>query len=257
MAFRPNSYNNTSQHVDAQVAFDAGLRSYMLRVYNWMASGLLLTALVSYLIANSSLGNLFYKIGYVGGVVTTAPTTLGFIAILSPLAFILVMSFGINRLSTQAAQTLFWAFCAVMGISMANIFYVYTSGSITQTFLVAASMFAGMSLWGYTTKRDLTGLGSFLGMGLFGLIIAMVINIFMQSSGMSFLISLVGVVVFTGLAATDTQRIKLSYQTFYQYEGAEMAAKHSVFDALTLYLNFINLFQFLLQFMGVRTGSNN
>ncbi|CAI3924043.1 Bax inhibitor-1/YccA family protein [Commensalibacter papalotli (ex Botero et al. 2024)] len=257
MAFRPNSYNDTSQHVDAQVAFDAGLRSYMLRVYNWMASGLLLTALVSYLVANSSLGSLFYKIGSVNGVVTTAPTTLGFIAILSPLAFILVMSFGINRLSTQAAQALFWAFCAVMGISMANIFFVYTSGSITQTFLVAASMFAGMSLWGYTTNRDLTRLGSFLGMGLFGLVIAMVINIFMHSSGMSFLISLVGVVVFTGLAATDTQRIKLSYQTFYQYEGAEMAAKHSVFDALTLYLNFINLFQFLLQFMGVRAGSDN
>lgn len=257
MAFRPNSYNDTSQHVDAQVAFDAGLRSYMLRVYNWMASGLLLTALVSYLVANSSLGSLFYKIGSVNGVVTTAPTTLGFIAILSPLAFILVMSFGINRLSTQTAQALFWAFCAVMGISMANIFFVYTSGSITQTFLVAASMFAGMSLWGYTTNRDLTRLGSFLGMGLFGLVIAMVINIFMHSSGMSFLISLVGVVVFTGLAATDTQRIKLSYQTFYQYEGAEMAAKHSVFDALTLYLNFINLFQFLLQFMGVRAGSDN
>ncbi|EUK19016.1 Bax inhibitor-1/YccA family protein [Commensalibacter papalotli (ex Servin-Garciduenas et al. 2014)] len=257
MAFRPNSYNDTSQHVDAQVAFDAGLRSYMLRVYNWMASGLLLTALVSYLVANSSLGSLFYKIGSVNGVVTTAPTTLGFIAILSPLAFILVMSFGINRLSTQTAQALFWAFCAVMGISMANIFFVYTSGSITQTFLVAASMFAGMSLWGYTTNRDLTRLGSFLGMGLFGLVIAMVINIFMHSSGMSFLISLVGVVVFTGLAATDTQRIKLSYQTIYQYEGAEMAAKHSVFDALTLYLNFINLFQFLLQFMGVRAGSDN
>lgn len=256
MAFRPNSYNNAS-NVDAQVAFDAGLRSYMLRIYNWMASGLLLTALVSYLVAHSSLGGLFYKIGSVNGLVTTAPTMLGFIAILSPLAFVLVLSFGINRLSTQAAQALFWAFCAVMGVSMANIFFVYTDSSITSTFLVAASMFAGMSLWGYTTQRDLTGIGSFLGMGLFGLVIAMVINIFLQSSGMSFIISLVGVVVFTGLAATDTQIIKLSYQAVYQYEGAEMAAKRSVFDALTLYLNFINLFQFLLQFMGVRAGSDN
>lgn len=256
MVFRPDSYNNTS-NVDAQVAFDAGLRSYMLRVYNWMASGLLLTALVSYLVANTSLGNVFYHFVFVNGATRVNPTMLGFIAMLSPLAFVLVMSFGINRLSTQTAQTLFWALCAVMGISLANIFFVYTAGSITQTFLVAASMFAGMSLWGYTTQRDLTGIGSFLGMGLFGLVIAMVVNMFVHSSGMSFLISLVGVVVFTGLAATDTQRIKLSYQSFYQYEGPEMAAKRSVYDALTLYLNFINLFQFLLQFMGVRSGNNN
>ncbi|MDI2113538.1 Bax inhibitor-1/YccA family protein [Commensalibacter nepenthis] len=256
MAFRPNSYHNTSQ-VDAQVAFDAGLRSYMLRVYNWMASGLLLTALVSYLVANSSLGNIFYQRVFANGSTHLTPTMLGFIAILSPLAFVLVMSFGINRLSTQTAQALFWALCAAMGISMASIFFVYTGESIARTFLVAASMFAGMSLWGYTTQRDLTGIGSFLGMGLFGLVIAMVINMFFHSSGMSLLISIVGVVVFTGLAATDTQRIKLSYQTFYQYEGADMAAKHSVYDALTLYLNFINLFQFLLQFMGVRSGSND
>lgn len=256
MVFRPDSYNNTS-NVDAQVAFDAGLRSYMLRVYNWMASGLLLTALVSYLVANTSLGNVFYHFVLVNGATRVNPTMLGFIAMLSPLAFVLVMSFGINRLSTQTAQTLFWTLCAAMGISLANIFFVYTAGSITQTFLVAASMFAGMSLWGYTTQRDLTGIGSFLGMGLFGLVIAMVVNMFVHSSGMSFLISLVGVVVFTGLAATDTQRIKLSYQSFYQYEGPEMAAKRSVYDALTLYLNFINLFQFLLQFMGVRSGNNN
>ncbi|EHD13741.1 hypothetical protein CIN_11000 [Commensalibacter intestini A911] len=256
MVFRPDSYNNTSS-VNEQVAFDAGLRSYMLRVYNWMASGLLLTALVSYLVANTSLGNIFYHLVFVNGVTRVSPTMLGFIAMLSPLAFVLVMSFGINRLSTQTAQTLFWALCAAMGISMASIFFVYTGESIARTFVVAASMFAGMSLWGYTTQRDLTGIGSFLGMGLFGLVIAMVVNMFVHSSGMSFLISLVGVVVFTGLAATDTQRIKLSYQSFYQYEGPEMAAKRSVYDALTLYLNFINLFQFLLQFMGVRSGNNN
>lgn len=258
MVFRPDSYNNTS-NASSQVAFDQGLRSYMLRIYNWMASGLLLTAFVSYVVVNTSLGNLFYKtVQVVPGelVQTAAPTLLGFVAILSPLAFVLVLSFGINRLSTQTAQTLFWVFCAVMGVSMANIFHIYTGESITRTFFVAASMFAGMSLWGYTTKRDLTGFGSFLYMGLFGLLIAMVVNIFFGGSAMSILISVAGVVIFTGLAATDTQRIKLSYQNFYQYEGADMAMKRSVLDALTLYLNFINLFQFLLQFMGVRQGNN-
>ncbi|MDI2090033.1 Bax inhibitor-1/YccA family protein [Commensalibacter oyaizuii] len=258
MVFRPDSYNNTS-NVNAQVAFDAGLRNYMLRVYNWMASGLLLTALVSYLVVNTSFGGLFYKIliNSSGEVVKVAPTGLGFLAILSPLVFVMVMSFGINRLSTQTAQTLFWVFCGVMGISMANIFFIYTGGSVARTFVVAAGMFAGMSLWGYTTRKDLSGIGSFLMMGLFGLILAMVVNIFTQSSAMSMLISVIGVFIFTGLAATDTQRIRLSYENFYQYGGAEMAAKHSVYDALTLYLNFINLFQFLLQLMGVRQGSNN
>ncbi|CAK7192729.1 Inner membrane protein YbhL [Commensalibacter sp. Nvir] len=258
MMFRPDSYNNTA-NVNEQIAFDQGLRSYMLRVYNWMASGLFLTALVSYLTVNTPMGNLFYHtvINDMGETVqTAAPTGLGFLAMLSPLAFVLVMSFGINRLSTQTAQTLFWLFCAVMGISMASIFHIYTGESIARTFFVAAGMFAGVSLWGYTTKRDLSGLGSFLFMGLFGLVIAMVVNIFLHSSAMAMLFNIVGVLVFTGLAATDTQRIKLSYQTFYQYEGPDMAIKRSVFDALTLYLNFINLFQFLLQFMGVRQNNN-
>lgn len=256
MVFRPDSYNNTAD-VNPQAAYDVGLRNYMLRVYNWMASGLLLTALVSYLVVNTSLGNIFYHpvmMGY--RTIGLVPTFLGYIAIFSPLAFVLVMSFGINRLSTQAAQTLFWVFCGVMGISMANIFYVYTGESIVRTFVVTAGMFAGMSLWGYTTHKDLTAMGSFLAMGLFGLILAMVVNIFFHSSQMALVINVVGVIIFTGLAASDTQRIKLSYQSIYQYGGSDAAVKASVYAALNLYLNFINLFQFMLQFMGIRQNDN-
>ncbi len=256
MVFRPDSYNNTA-NVNSQIAFDVGLRNYMLRIYNWMASGLLLTALVSYLVVNTSLGNIFYHkvvLGY--RVLGVSPTLLGYMAIFLPLVFVLVMSFGVNRLSTQAAQTLFWLFCAVMGVSMANIFYIYTGESIVRTFVVTAGMFAGMSLWGYITHKDLTGLSSFLAMGLFGLILAMVVNLFFQNSQMGLIINIIGVVIFTGLAASDTQRIKLSYQNLYQYEGNEVVVKASVYDALTMYLNFINLFQFMLQFMGIRQNDN-
>lgn len=256
MVFRPDSYNNMT-NVNAKVAYDAGLRNYMLRIYNWMASGLLLTALVSYLVVNTSLGDIFYHpvvMGY--RTIGITPTLLGYIAIFSPLVFVLVMSFGVNRLSTQAAQTLFWVFCGVMGVSMANIFYVYTGESIVRTFVVTAGMFAGMSLWGYSTHKDLTGIGSFLGMGLFGLVLAMVANIFFKSGQLGLIINIVGVIIFTGLAATDTQRIKLSYQNLYQYEGSDIVLKASVYDALSMYLNFINLFQFMLQFMGVRQNDN-
>jgi FtsH-binding integral membrane protein len=167
------------------------------------------------------------------------------------------MSFGVNRLSRQAVQTLFWLFCGVMGASMANIFMIYTGVSVARVFLVTAGTFAATSLWGYATKTDLTRMGSFLMMGLFGLIIAGLVNMFMHSPALYFATSLIGVFLFIGLTAFDTQRIKATYLQFAQYEGPDEAAKRSVYDALALYLNFINLFQFLLQFMGVRNSGNN
>jgi len=233
-------------------AVDAGLRSYMLGVYNWMASGLLLTAIVAYLIANTGLSELFFNVVRTPRGLATQPTILGFAAILAPLAFVLVLSFGVNRMSKTTVQALFWLFCAAMGASMSNIFAVYVGTSIATTFVVTAGMFAGVSLYGYTTKADLTKLGSLMMMGLIGIIIAGLVNMFVGSSALQFAISVIGVVVFVGLTAYDTQRIKADYLEFAYGMGTDVAAKRSVFDALALYLNFINLFQLLLQFMGVR-----
>ena len=236
-----------------QAVLDEGLRSYMLRVYNWMASGLLLTAIVAYLIASTpAVAELFYTTVRTPRGLATAPTILGWIAMFSPLAFILVLSFGINRMSKTTAQALFWAFAAVMGASLSNVFVIYTATSIASTFFATAAMFAAMSLIGYTTKRDLTKMGSFLLMGLIGIIIAMVVNIFLASPALAFVVSILGVVIFCGLTAWDTQRIRNDYIEYSYAEGSEMAGKRSVMDALGLYLNFINLFQFLLHFMGMR-----
>ncbi|MFC7737193.1 Bax inhibitor-1/YccA family protein [Roseomonas sp. GCM10028921] len=234
---------------------DAGLRAYMLRVYNWMASGLALTAITAYVIANTGLAELFFQVVRTPRGLATQPTILGFAAMFAPLAFVMVLSFGINRLSKGATQALFWAFCVAMGASMANIFAVYVGASIASTFFVTAGMFAAVSLYGYTTNADLTRMGGFLMMGLFGILIAGLVNIFLQSSALHFAISVIGVVVFTGLTAFDTQRIKNDYIEHAYAEGSDEAAKRSVFDALGLYLNFVNLFQLLLQFMGVRQQS--
>ena len=233
-------------------ALDAGLRAYMLRVYNWMASGLLVTAIVAYAIANTGAADLFYNVVRTPRGIATQPTMLGMIAIFAPLAFVLVLSFGVNRMSKSTVQMLFWAFCAVMGASMANIFRVYVGTSVASTFVTTAGMFAAISLYGYTTKRDLTKLGRFMMMGLIGIIIASLVNMFVGSGMLAFVISVLGVVIFTGLTAYDTQRIKADYIEYAYAEGTDLAAKRSVFDALGLYLNFINLFQLLLQFMGVR-----
>jgi len=238
--------------VDA-AALDAGLRAYMLRVYNWMASGLLLTGIVAYLIAhNPAVAELFYTVVRTPRGMATAPTILGYIAMFSPLAFVLALSFGINRMSKTTVQALFWAFAAVMGASMANIFVIYTKSSIASTFFISSAMFASMSLIGYTTKRDLTKMGSFLLMGLIGIILASVVNIFLASSALAFAISVLGVLIFCGLTAYDTQRIKNDYIEHSYAEGTDEAGKRSVMDALGLYLNFINLFQLLLQFTGQR-----
>lgn len=257
MAFNPDFRGFAPARSAAQAdVLDAGLRAYMLRVFNWMTSGLLLTGIVAYAVANTSLREAFYHVvrspyGYA----TLAPTGLGYLSMIAPLGFVLVLSFGVNRLSRQSAQALYWVFCAVMGASLANIFFVYTGASITRVFFISAGTFAAMSAWGYTTRTDLSRFGSFLVMGLIGVVLASVVNMFVHSSGLQFLVSIVGVLVFTGLTAYDTQRIKANYVQFAYAEGADGAAKRSVYDALALYLNFINLFMLLLQLTGNR--SNN
>jgi uncharacterized protein len=220
-------------------AYDAGLRSYMLSVYNYMASGILLTGVVALLFAQSGMAQQI-----MGG-----PGILKYVIIFSPLAFIMVMNFGLSRLSTAATQACFWGFAAIMGLSMSTIFLVYTGESIAQTFFVTAAAFAGLSLYGYTTKRDLTAMGTFLVMGVVGLLIAMLVNVFLQSTMMNLVISAIGVLIFAGLTAYDTQRIKSMYS---YVAGTDMIGKQIVMSALTLYLDFINMFQFLLSFMGSR-----
>jgi len=258
MAYSPEyrTYSPRASGIAGAAALDQGLRAYMLRVYNWMASGLLLTGIVAYGIANTSLLSLFYHPVETAYGMRIAPTGLATISMFAPLAFVLVMSFGVNRLSRTSVQALYWAFCVAMGASLTNIFLIYAHGSIARVFFITAAMFAGMSIWGYTTRSDLSRMGSFLMMGLFGIIIASLLNFFLHSSGLQFAVSIIGVVVFTGLTAYDTQRMKVSYTQFAYAEGPEGAAKRSVYDALSLYLNFINLFMMLLQLMGNRSNNN-
>lgn len=220
-------------------AYDAGLRSYMLSVYNYMASGVLLTGVVAMLFAQSGFA---YQI-------LAGPGLLKYVLMFAPLAFVMVLSFGINRLSTAAAQGIYWAYAAVMGLSMASIFLVFTGTSIAQTFFATAAAFAGLSLFGYTTKKDLSAFGTFLIMGVVGLLVAMLINIFLQSSALNFAISAIGVLIFAGLTAYDTQRIKSIYA---HVAGTDMMGKSVVMGALSLYLDFVNMFMFLLNFMGNR-----
>jgi FtsH-binding integral membrane protein len=230
---------NTASISVPRAARDVGLRSHMLKVYNYMASGVLLTGIVSLL---------FFSSGYAeqlmlgGGI-------LPWIIILSPLAIVFAMSFGVNRMATSTLQMLFWAFATLMGLSMSTLFLVYTGTSIAQTFFATAAAFLSLSLYGYTTKRDLSGFGTFLIMGVVGLLVAMLINMFLQSSAMALAISAIGVLLFAGLTAYDTQRIKSMYV---QLQGSEFLGKAAIMGALSLYLDFINMFQFLLSFMGNR-----
>ena len=237
-------------------ALDTGLRQYMLRVYNWMSSGLLLTGIVAYGVANTSLIELFYRQVVTQRGVAIQPTLLGYAAIFAPLVFVMVLSFGVNRLSKTAVQGLFWAFAAVMGASMANIFLIYSGASIARVFFITAATFGAMSLYGYTTKSDLSRFGSFLIMGLIGIVVASLVNMFIGSTALQFAISVIGVLVFVGLTAYDTQRIKADYVQHAYAEGSQGAAVRSVYDALSLYLNFINLFMLLLQLFGNRNSSN-
>src|SRR5579864_3006813 len=213
MAFSPDyrTYPGASRATAATAVLDAGLRAYMLRVYNWMASGLVLTGIVAYLIANTDAINAFYPLVATPSGMRHTVTVLGFAAMFAPLAFVLVLSFGVNRLSTTTAQTLYWLFCVAMGASLANIFLIYTGNSIARTFFITAGTFAAMSIWGYTTRTDLTRFGSFLIMGLIGVILASLVNMFVQSSGLQFAVCVIGVLIFVGLTAYDTQRIKATY----------------------------------------------
>ena len=222
----------------SRAEFDEGLRRHMLQVYNHMAIGLVLTGIVAYVVGTTPA--LYQPI---------FGTPLKWVVMLAPLAFVLFFSFKIQDISTGTAQMLFWVFCAVMGLSMASIFLVFTGTSIARVFFISSAMFGAASLYGYTTKADLTKFGSFLMMGLIGIVIAGLVNIFVGSSALQFAISVIGVIVFTGLAAYDTQSIKESYA---ENAGSEANTKLAVFGALSLYLNFINIFQLLLNLTGQR-----
>ena len=222
-----------------RAARDAGLRSYMLSVYNYMASAVLLTGIVALLFYNSGMAAQVFNGGGL----------LPWVIILSPLAIVFGMSFGANRMSTGTLQMLYWGFATLMGLSMSTIFLRYTGVSIAQTFFAVSAAFMGLSLYGYTTKKDLSGWGTFLIMGVVGLLVAMIINIFLQSPAMQLAISAIGVLLFAGLTAYDTQKIKSMYA---YVAGTDMMGKTVIMGALTLYLDFINMFQFLLSFMGNR-----
>jgi len=223
---------------EAGVTFDAALRAHMVRVYNHMTAGLVMTGLIAFLVSTSP--TMIHAIFF---------SPLKWVVTLAPLAFVLVMSFGVQRLSLGALVATFYAYSAAMGLSLSFIFLAYTGASIAQVFFVSASMFLGMSLYGYTTKKDLTAWGSFLMMGLFGIIIASLVSFFFHSPALSFAISVIGVFIFVGLTAYDTQKIK---ENFSESWGAESNGKLAVMGALNLYLDFINLFMMLLRLMGNR-----
>ena len=226
---------------------DEGLRAHMSKVYATMSVGMLLTAGAAWAIGtNPALMAIFRD------PVTLSPNILGWVITFAPL--IMVFAFGamINRLSAAGAQLFFYTFAAVMGVSLSWIFAVYTGVSIVQTFIITSIAFAGLSLYGYTTKKDLSGWGTFLMMGVIGLVVAMIVNIFLQSPAIMFAISALGVLIFAGLTAYDTQSIKQEYIDHAQHGDQEWLAKSAIMGALRLYLDFINMFMFLLQFLGNR-----
>ena len=227
-------------------AIDAGLRSYMLSIYNYMASAVLLTGIVALLFSQTSLMQVLVNFNLAGRPV--GMTGLGWIVTLAPIGIVLAMSFGQNRMSTGTLQILFWSYALLMGASLSTLFLAYTDASIAQCFFATAAGFAGLSLFGYTTKRNLGPLGAFLVMGLFGLIGAMILNLLIfQSSQFDLIVSAVGVLIFAGLTAYDTQKLKNMYD---YVRGTDMMGKVVIMGALTLYLDFINMFLFLLRLFG-------
>jgi FtsH-binding integral membrane protein len=248
---KQNILNKVKAATRTTVVMDEGLRAYMLKVYNYMATGILLTgiiALISFkisvvtdasgvIISFTEFGNTLFFSGF------------KWLVMLAPLGIVFYMSFGINKMSSSKAQTVFWIFAALMGLSLSWILLVYTGKSVARVFFITSATFGAMSLYGYTTKRDLTKLGSFLMMGLIGIIIASIVNIFMKSSMMYFVISILGVLIFVGLTAYDTQKIKNMYVAS---DSGELIGKKAVMGALTLYLDFINLFIMLLRLFGQR-----
>jgi len=248
---KQNILNKVKAATQTTVVMDEGLRAYMLKVYNYMATGVLLTGIVALISFNISVVT-----DASGAIVsfTEFGNTLFFsgfkwLVMLAPLGIVFYMSFGINKMSSSKAQTVFWIFAALMGLSLSWILLVYTGKSVARVFFITSATFGAMSLYGYTTKRDLTKLGSFLMMGLIGIIIASLINIFMKSSMMYFVISILGVLIFVGLTAYDTQKIKNMYLA---NDSGELMGKKAVMGALTLYLDFINLFIMLLRLFGQR-----
>jgi hypothetical protein len=236
-AQRLGSVPRAGGDVAGRVSYDEGLRKHMLAIYNYMTSGILLTGIVALLAFTSGMAETIHYSG------------LRWIVGLSPLAIVFAMSFGANRFSTGTLQAMFWGFAMLMGLSLSSIFLRYTGGSIATSFFATAAAFAGLSLYGYTTKKSLSGLGSFLIMGVIGLFVAMLINLFLQSPAFHYAISILGVLIFAGLTAYDTQRLKAEYEML---RGSQFAGKAVILGALTLYLDFINMFQFLLSLLGNR-----
>ncbi len=240
------NYQNRTGYAGAQSGqmIDQGLRTYMLKVYNLMALGLAITGLAAYgtyalAISNPAFAQLLFA------------SPLRWVVMLAPVGVVFFLSYRINRMSVSAAQMTFWIYAALMGLSLSSIFIVFTGQSIVQTFFVTAAAFGGLSLFGYTTKRDLSAMGSFLIMGLFGLIIAALVNLFLQSSALQFAISVIGVLVFAGLTAYDTQKIK---EMYLENDDVAVMGRKAIMGALQLYLDFINLFMFLLQLFGNRNN---
>ncbi|SVB59936.1 uncharacterized protein METZ01_LOCUS212790 [marine metagenome] len=245
--FNRRSFTKTND----QVGIDEGLRAYMLKVYNYMTTGLLLTGIVAYFFGKASIvtGDMGQIVGVtsVGALLFGSP--LKWVIMLAPLGFVFYLSAKINKMSISAAQLTFWIFSGIMGLSLASLFIEFTHSSIARVFFITAGTFAAMSLYGYTTKKDLTKLGGFLFMGLIGVIIASIVNIFIGSSALQFAISVIGVLVFVGLTAYDTQKIKNMY---YAGDSESIGSKKALMGALRLYLDFINLFILLMQLFGQR-----
>lgn len=256
-----NNYQNRMAQGRAQsgAMIDEGLRSYMLKVYNLMALALVITGVAAFGFASLAVtsdpsaavatlpnGKMLTNLGYA---IYASP--LRWAVMLAPLALVFFLSFRVHKMSVSAAQTTFWVYAALVGLSISSIFLRYTEASIVQTFFITAASFGALSLYGYTTKKDLSGMGSFLIMGLFGLIIASIVNIFLKSDAVSFAVSAIGVLIFAGLTAYDTQKIK---EMYFEGDDVLVAGRKAIMGALTLYLDFLNLFMFLLQFLGNRNN---
>ena len=238
-------YERDLKSKTTSVDIDLGLKAYMNKVYSFMAVGLALTGVIAHL--TSTLAFNFSTNTYTNFGATIYGSPLAFLIMLAPLGFIIALSMGISKMKESTVQILFWAFASVMGLSLSSIFIQYTGESVARVFFISASAFGALSLYGYTTKKDLTGWGSFLFIGLIGIIIASIVNIFVASTALQFGISIIGVLVFAGLTAYDTQRIKAMY-----YDGSGQEGKKAIMGALTLYLDFINLFIMLIQLFGQR-----
>ena len=240
------NFNTFNRAGTADVAFDAGLRAHMIRVYNYMASGLALSGIVAFaLFSSSELASMFFQVAPGNRVVGL--NMLGWIAIFAPIGLLLLVGFRAQQMSVTGVQAVYWSVTALMGVSLSLLLFRYTGASVARTFFVTAASFGALSLYGYTTKRDLTAMGKFLFMGLIGLVLAGLVNMIWPNGTMSFIISAAGVLIFSGLIAYDTQKIKEQYAEAY---GRDVAEKIAIFGALSLYLDFVNLFQFLMSFMG-------